>query len=234
MNARGESPRAFRAQICHGAPVSDPASSLSGRRTLLVMVVIVAIAAVPAVVVPMVLLREKPPHLDDYGVIPAFSLVDERGQAFTEQALHGKATIVSFLFTRCDLECPVTSMKMANIQDKVLLDDGVKLLSITVDPAYDTPERLAAYAAKFHADPTKWRFVTGAPDAVMALIRRGFMLYTAPDGTLQKNGAPSIAHRGDFFLLDGDLHLRGTFEHNDITRIDALIRAARYLARTAN
>jgi protein SCO1/2 len=123
---------------------------------------------------------------------------------------------------------------MANIQDKVLLDDGVKLLSITVDPAYDTPERLAAYASRFHADPTKWRFVTGASDKVMTLIRKGFMTYTQPDGKLQDNGAPSIAHRADFFLVDGDLHLRGTFEHTDITRIDALIRAARYLARTAN
>ncbi len=211
----------------------DAATTHSGRRTLLVMLAIVAAAAVPAVALPMMLMREKPPHLDDLGTIPAFSLVDERGQPFTEQALRGHATIVSFIFTRCDVSCPITTMKMANLQEKVLLDDGVKLLSITVDPAHDTPERLAEYAAKYHANDTKWRFVTGAPDKVMGLIHDGFMLYTQPTGKTQKNGAPDIAHRAEFFLVDGDLHLRGTFEHDDITRLDALVRAARYLARTA-
>src|SRR5258708_12066385 len=155
------------------------------------MVAIVALAAVPAVVVPMVLLREKPPELNDLGVIPAFTLVDERGHAFTEQALRGQATIVSFIFTRCDVECPITSQKMANIQDKVLLDDGVKLLSITVDPAYDTPERLAAYAARFHADPTKWRVFPRAAGTDMPLFPHRSLTSTPPPRTPLANTAPA-------------------------------------------
>jgi protein SCO1/2 len=212
--------------------VADAASSaLSGRRTLVIMVAIVLAAAIPAVVIPMVLLR-KTPELPDLGTIPAFSVVDERGQPFTEAALRGHATIASFLFTRCDTVCPVNTQKMARVQEQVLLDDGVKLLSISVDPAYDTPARLAAYADKFHADPTKWRFVTGDPATVHALIEGGFLSAADPDGKTQKNGAPSIAHAGYFVLVDPELHIRGTYGSSEAGRLDELVRDARYLART--
>ena len=209
--------------------MAEAASSLSGRRPLVVALAIVAIAAVG---VPLYLLRDNPPELTDLGVLPKFALVDQDGRPFTDAALRGHATIVSFIFTRCDTACPITSMKMAKIQDKIAGDDGVQLLSISVDPTYDTPERLAAYAAKYRADAAKWRFVTGGKDAVLALVEGGFMANMQPDGTIQKNGAASIAHRAEFFLIDGELHLRGIYAHDDVSRIDELIRAARYLART--
>jgi protein SCO1/2 len=216
-------PRANEARICQGPAVS-------GRRTLLVMVAIVVAAAIPAVAIPMYFLRSPPPELPDYGALPRFHLIDERGQPFTDDALRGNATIVSFIFTRCDVACPITSMKMANLQERVLLDEGVKLLSISVDPTYDTPPRLAAYAERYHANDTKWRFVTGDKDKIYSLIEGGFMTHVGPDGT-QLNGAPGIAHRPEFFLVDRDLHLRGWYAHDDEVRLDALVRDARYLAR---
>jgi protein SCO1/2 len=120
-------------------------------------------------------------------------------------------------------------MRMARVQEQVLLDEHVRLLSISVDPAYDTPERLAAYAASYRANPTKWRWVTGAPDKIHALVEQGFLASMERDG-VQKNGAPSIAHAGYFMLVDGDLHLRGTYSTSDF-RIDDLVRDARRLAR---
>jgi protein SCO1/2 len=227
-------PRANVAQICHGPRVADPvaSSSVSGRRTLIVMVAIVLVAAIPAVAIPMYVLRSSAPELPDDGALPAFHLVDERGQAFTEDALRGQATIVSFVFTRCDMICPVNAAKLERVQERVLLDSGVRLLSISTDPTYDTPERLAAYAARWHADPTKRRFVTGPRDDVLALVEGGFMAGMRPDGTTQKNGAASIAHAGYFVLVGPDLHMRGRYETDEV-RLDELVKDARFLARTA-
>jgi protein SCO1 len=211
---------------------SDAAKSYSGRRLLIAMLVVFVAAVVPAVFVPTLACRPEAPQLDDLGVVPPFQLVDERGQTFTEEALRGHPTVVSFIFTRCDTICPVTTMKMRGIQDKTF-DAGrkLKLVSITVDPEYDTPQRLEAYARKHEADDTRWRFVTGPVAQVKALVEGPFM-NSMKRGADLPSGAPSIGHSGYFLLVDGDLHIRGAYDSGDITRLDTLMRDARYLVRT--
>lgn len=195
---------------------------------------VLVFAVVPAVVVPTLMCRKADPELPVLGDVSAFTLVDERGEAFTEQALRGHATIVSFLFTRCDLICPVTTMKMEKVQEKTFDAAGrVKLLSFSVDPTYDTPERLTAYAKRYHADPTQWRFVTGPLDQVHALIEGSFMtsMLREPD---RPGGIPNIAHAGYFLLVDPQLHIRGKYDTDDVKQLDEMIHDARFLARTMN
>jgi len=214
-------------------PITPP-RRLRGNRVLLVMLAIVVLGAIPAVVVPILWTRGKPPKLSDLSTIPPFSLIDERGQPFTEQALRHHPTIVSFIFTRCDTVCPVTSMKMAKIQEKTEdVGQKIKLVSFSVDPNYDNPDRLTAFAAKYKADPERWRFVTGPADAVQALIEGPFMTSMQTETPPRPDGVPNIAHGGYFMLVDGDLHIRGMYESNDIQRLDEMIRDARYLARIA-
>jgi protein SCO1/2 len=203
-----------------------------GGRVLLVMLAIVVLGAIPAVAVPILWTRGKAPKLQDLSTIPAFSLTDERGQPFTEEALRHHPTIVSFIFTRCDTVCPVTSMKMSNIQDKTF-DAGhhIKLLSISVDPVYDTPARLTAFAAKYKQDPERWRFVTGPKETIQQLVEGPFLTSMQTESPARPDGVPNIAHGGYFMLVDGDLHIRGMYESNDIQRLDEMIRDARYLAR---
>jgi cytochrome oxidase Cu insertion factor (SCO1/SenC/PrrC family) len=147
-------------------------------------------------------------------------------------ALRGKISIVSFVFTRCDTICPVISMKMARIQEKTFdLGRDIKLVSFSVDPTYDTPERLAEYAKKYGADPERWRFVTGPYDKVYALIEGPFMtsMMRADD---RPSGVPDIKHGGYFLLLDRNLHIRGKYDSDIINQLDALMHDARYLVRT--
>jgi protein SCO1/2 len=208
--------------------VSSP--SLPGRKVLLGCLGIVTIAV--AILLATFLTRRPDPKLDVLGEVPAFSLVDESGQPFTAEALRGRVTIVSFIFTRCDTICPITTMKMANLQEKTFdVGDRVKLVSFSVDPTYDTPERLTAYAERYKADATRWRFVTGPVDQVRALVEGPLMTSMQKEGT-QQNGVPNIAHGGYFLLIDPTLHIRGTYDSNDIHRLDELIRDARFLART--
>ena len=124
------------------------------------MVAIIVIAIIPVAIV--LARRPHDPNLQDLGMVPPFQLVDDRNEPITQDVFRGHPTIVSFLFTRCDTICPVTTMKMAKIQEKTF-DKGaqIKLVSISVDPKYDTPDRLAEYAQRYHADATRWRFITG-------------------------------------------------------------------------
>jgi protein SCO1/2 len=228
--------RAIPAGICHGPLVPEPLvpitpSRIRGKRVLLVMLAIVVLGAIPAVAIPILWTRGKPPKLSDLGTLPAFSFIDERGQPFTEDALRHHPTIVNFIFTRCDTVCPITSMKMSKIQEKTF-DAGqhIKLMSMSIDPTYDTPARLSAFAQKYKADPERWRFVTGDADPIKQFVEGPFMT-TMQTEDPRSDGIPNIVHRGYFFLVDGDLRIRGKYESDDINQLDEMIRAARYLAR---
>lgn len=203
---------------------------IPGRRLLLALLAILLAAVIPSVVVPT-LFRDTP-DLTDLGDVPAFSLFDEHGERFTEEALRGHPTIVGFVFTRCDSICPVMTMKMHRLQERTADRKGaaIKLLSISVDPEYDTPPRLLEYASRHQADFTRWRFLTGSAKIVQPLVEKTFMISMQRNG-LTSSGAPNIAHQPYLLLVDGDLKIRGLYDSNDLQRLEALMRDARYLAR---
>jgi len=213
--------------------VTPTTRGIPGRKVLLVILVLLLAAVIPSVFVPTLMCRQQAPELDDLGTVPAFTLTDAQGQVFTDEALRGHPTIVDFVFTRCDTICPILSMKMQRIEERTRdrRGDAIKLLSITVDPAHDTPERLAAFADKYRANPARWKFVTGPVEQIRALVEGPFMNSMLPEGTTS-SGAPNIAHSGYFLLVDGDLKIRGAYDSNDQGRLDQLLRDARYLART--
>jgi protein SCO1 len=222
-----ELPIAFLGRICHGRPVAEAASTpiLSGKRVLLGMLGILGIAV--AVLVVTYLRREPDPKLDDHGVIPPFEFVDETGAPFTDEALRGHPTIVSFIFTRCPDVCPTIAGRTLRLQEKTSDRKGVgiKMLSISVDPDHDTPERLAEFGARFRADPTRWKFMRG-PIAKTRELVTDVMKQVMDPGQL---GA--VVHGKHFVLLDADLHIRGFYDSDEPHRLDELLRHARYLER---
>jgi protein SCO1/2 len=215
--------------------VADEAASphgVPGRRLLIGLLGLLVVAVGAGILLPALTCRAPEPELDDFGAVPKFSLVDERGEAFTDEALRGNVTIVSFIFTRCDSICPITTMKMQGIQEKTFdAADSIKLLSISIDPTYDTPPRLAEYAKRYKADAARWRFVTGPLEKIRALVEKTFMQNMQVEG-VSPGGMPSIAHNGYFALVDKHGHMRKSYDSRDIQRLDELIRAARFLART--
>lgn len=199
---------------------------------LLALLAILVAAVLPSVVAPTLIWRTAEPELSDLGSVGSFALIDESGQPFTEQALRGKVSLVNFVFTRCDTICPVVSMKMERLQEKTFdASEYIKLVSFSVDPAYDTPERLAEFARRYKADPTRWRFVTGPVDAMRKLVEGPFMNSMINEG-VTASGAPAISHSGYFLLVDTRGTIRGAYDSTDVKRLDQMMRDARYLART--
>ena len=109
-------------------------------------------------------------------VVPDEKLVDASGHAVRARAvLEGDApTVVNFIFTSCSAICPAMSGTFAQLQRK-LGREPVRLVSISIDPEQDTPQRLADYARRFDAGPN-WDFYTGSAEASLAL-QQAFQVY---------------------------------------------------------
>ncbi len=129
-----------------------------------------------------------PARLKRGDTIAPFALIDERGRAFTDADLRGHQTLVTFIFTRCPVPefCPLMTSRFKALQTTLARDRSLprdtQLLSITLDPAFDTPAVLDAYAKAMGAEPGRWRFAGGDSDAVQR-IARAFSVY------VEKNGA---------------------------------------------
>ena len=106
--------------------------------------------------------------------IPDTELLDQNGRKlhFYTDLVKGHTVAINFIFTTCTTICPPLGATFARVQkelgDKVGRD--VRFISISVDPATDTPERLKAWGAKFHAGDG-WTFVTGNKPEVDELLR---------------------------------------------------------------
>lgn len=175
---------------------------------------------------------EPRPELEIYGQIPAFQLTDQRGETVTDADLRGSVVVANFIFTRCPTVCPAFTMKMSRVAKETAGTPGIRLVSLSVDPAYDTPEVLAAYAEQHGADPARWSFLTGEHEAVKEIVERSFKISMERRGTLA-GGVPDIVHGTHFVLLDPELRIRGYYDSSDIERIRALIADARHLAESA-
>jgi protein SCO1/2 len=122
------------------------------------------------------------------GPAPDFALTAATGERVALADLRGKVLAVTFIFASCSDTCPLLTAKMAEVQRRLGADFGsrVGFVSITVDPANDTPERLREYAARFGADVPGWSFATGSPAQIDEVVRRygGFAKRT-PKGDLE-------------------------------------------------
>jgi len=137
------------------------------------------------------------PHLWQ---VPDFALIERSGQSVTRADLLGKVWIASIIFTRCVQECPLVSNHMAQLQGTFAAEPDVRLVSITVDPAYDTPEVLTRYAQSFAAQPQRWLFLTGDKAMIYRLVREGFRLgLIDPQESVQSFAGPEAA-RGRYAL----------------------------------
>src|SRR5262245_16683618 len=87
--------------------------------------------------------------------LSAFALVERSGSAVSLADLRGDPFVMDFVFTTCSGPCPKLSTNMERLQTE-LASSRVRLVSISVDPAHDTPEILRAYAERFHADKERW------------------------------------------------------------------------------
>jgi protein SCO1/2 len=104
--------------------------------------------------------------------IPDISVYDQNGKRhnFYSDLIKGKTVAINFIFTTCTTICPPLTATFRRVQqDLTTIAPEAKLISISVDPATDTPERLRDFATKFKAGPG-WTFVTGDETEIASLL----------------------------------------------------------------
>lgn len=162
-------------------------------------------------VVALVVARREAPHAPDLTIpLPEFVLVERDGSTVGLDELAGRPWIADFVFTRCAIYCPRLTARMQRLRET--LPSGVRSVSITVDPAHDSPEVLAEYARKWSIEGRDWLFLTGEPETVRTLIRDGFL--QPVEDTPEVEGSP-ILHSNRFVLVDGKGRMRGFYEAFD-------------------
>ena len=102
-------------------------------------------------------------------------LINQNGESvrFYSDLLKNRVVVINTFFTECVTVCPLLNRNMQAVQDRLgdRLNRDVLLLSISVDPATDTPARIKEYAQRFHARPG-WVFLTGKKENVEFVLQK--------------------------------------------------------------
>jgi protein SCO1/2 len=124
--------------------------------------------------------------------IPDYAFVNEEGKRIHFSDFKGRALGITFIFTRCPF--PTFCPRMTSNFEKAAAElaksgspTNWNLLSISFDPEYDTPERLAEHAKKFKRDPAKWNFVTTDKSEIKALTDQLGLQFFTRNGILEHN-----------------------------------------------
>jgi len=147
--------------------------------------------------------------------LPPFSLTDQRGEELTSQDLYGHVWVANFIFTRCKASCPVQTSLMNELQMD-LKESGnwkhTRIVSISVDPEYDTPEVMSKYIKDRNLETSQWHFLTGTRDAIWSLSKDGFKL---PVADYRQDTDMPILHSQMSVLVDWEGRIRGYYNHLD-------------------
>ena len=180
----------------------------------------------------MGILMAAEPAMPILGRIPDFTLTERSGKAVRRSDLDGKVWIADFVFTRCAGVCPLMTSRMQGLQEKLRGEPGIRLVSFSVDPDYDTPAVLSAYAQKFHADPEKWVFLTGPETVIFRLSEQHFHLGVSEIPLAERAAADQpVLHSTKFVLVDQAGRIRGYYDSEDAGARDSLLRDAASLLR---
>ncbi len=126
------------------------------------------------------------------------------------------------MFTNCTGPCPRMSAQMREVQTALAAEPDIRLISLTIDPARDTPETLARYATRYNATPGKWFFLTGPVETLQLLDKKVFMLGDV-DASLQ--------HSTRFVLIDRRSDVRGYYSTPEPDAIPHLIADAKAMLK---
>ena len=198
-------------------PWTEPAPYIKFLRKHIWIIGIFFFLTMITVMRPFLIRRPPPPEI--VGEVPAFALLDQDGDRFTREQMieEDKTWIVGFVFTRCQTTCPAVSRAMLMVQEQIArsrLEEHVEFVSISVDPEYDTPEVLEAYADKIGADRSNWRFVTGEREDIEEFVVDGFKLAVGEPGQ-NDAGVFDIAHSVKLALVDRFGNIRGYYSIDD-------------------
>lgn len=146
------------------------------------------------------------------GPVADFVLTDQNGREFDSKSLRGKVWVASFFFTNCPAVCWRMNQALSAFQ-QTHPDSEALFISITCDPANDTPEALAKYAEHFKADPERWTFLTGDLKTIQSIGQDSFKISVVEQD-----------HTDRACVVDRNGQVRGRFRLTEPDQVEMLER----------
>ena len=168
--------------------------------------------------------QEDPKILPKLWKIPNYTFTDQQGKPFSQDDLNNTIYVADFFFTSCPGICPTLTADLKKVQNKFYSitqrepDFKFKIISYTVDPKRDNPEKLAKYAAKYGAEYNMWRFLTGPQDSIYSIAEHGYKAAVQQDS----GSVEEFTHSGKIFLVDKNGYVRKFYDGTDGFSLDTL------------
>ncbi|PCJ98936.1 MAG: SCO family protein [Flavobacteriaceae bacterium] len=158
-------------------------------------------------------------YIKKYHTIADFSLTNQNGKTITQKEYEDKIYVADFFFTTCPTICPIMTKNMAALQEHILNDDDVLLLSHSVTPQIDSVAQLKKYALEKGVIDSKWNLVTGDKKQIYELARKSYLaVKTDGDG-----GPYDMIHTENFILVDKKRRIRGFYDGTKEEEIEKLL-----------
>ena len=153
---------------------------------------------------PKILNKLSSDDLIKFEKVPDFEFTNQDNELISNKTYEGKVYVLEFFFASCPTICPKMHQSLLKVQDEFYGNPDFGIVSITIDPKRDTPERLKKYAQDHNATLKNWHFLTGDIDSIYKLANEGFKLYAGEN----EEAEGGFEHSGLFALIDKDGYIR--------------------------
>ncbi len=159
--------------------------------------------------------------------VPSFQFTDQHGNEFASTQLDDKVYVAYFFFTSCPTICYQMTRQMRRVQEMTEQLKNFEIVSFTVDPKRDNPEKLLEYANKFNANTNNWHFLTGVADTIYNLGWNGLLV-----GMGEDEASPGgFIHSERFILVDKEKQIRGMYNGTNAAEVANLVSDVKRLIK---
>lgn len=156
-------------------------------------------------------LNPLPIYGDKNHKIENFEFINQNNDVFKSIEHHDKIWVVNYFFTSCPSICPKMMKNIQEVHDIVRAEDEVILLSFTVDPKRDTPERFQYYLEDYNINHESWQLLTGSKKDLYRHARKSFLI-SATDGGGDEY---DFIHSENIVVIDQNKKIRAIINGTD-------------------
>ncbi|WP_181350362.1 SCO family protein [Thalassobacillus sp. CUG 92003] len=159
--------------------------------------------------------------------VNAFEYTTQSNEQLSLADMEGEVWLADFIFTSCNTVCPPMTRNMAKLQ-KQLEEEGldVKIVSFSVDPEVDTPEKLQSFAEKHGADLSNWSFLTGYEmEDIKTFAEDSFKTPVS-----KPEGEDQVTHGTSFYLIDQNGVVQKRYNGNKDVPYEQIVEGAKITA----
>lgn len=171
-----------------------------------------AVAMIALVVTALVFQSRRTP-LPVLARLSPFVLTNQLGAAVSPESLRGQVVIANVVFSRCPTQCHQLSQQMARIQTAT--GEGIRLISLTADPVFDSPAVLRKYGERYGTDPSRWWFLTGPKSEVYRVAEKDLLFSVMDTGEANPKLEDRFIHSGNYVLIDRQGRLRAIVQSDE-------------------